>query len=138
MSYDLTRIQRVAPGPWPGGSCLPKDTRALVRICEDAGHDFVLLRSVIAADTEQQKRVASKVATTAGGLWSATVAVWGLTFKAGTGDRRDSTAAAIAENRSRAGASVRAYDPTVRQPLPGLEVCLEPYGARRERRSSSW
>lgn len=134
MSYDpRLGFNALRPGPGWGGSCLPKDTRALVRICEDAGYDFILLRSVIAANTEQQKRVVSKVATMAGGsLAGATVAVWGLTFKAGTGDRRDSPAVAIAGSLSEAGASVRAYDPTVRQPLPGLEVCLEPYGACRD------
>jgi UDPglucose 6-dehydrogenase len=134
MSYDpRLGFNALRPGPGWGGSCLPKDTRALVRICEDAGYDFFLLRSVIAANTEQQKRVVSKVATmAAGSLVGTTVAVWGLTFKAGTGDRRDSTAVAIAESLSEAGASVRAYDPTVRQPLPGLEVCLEPYGACRD------
>ncbi len=134
MSYDpRLGFNALRPGPGWGGSCLPKDTTALVRICEDAGYDFTLLRCVIAANTDQQKRVVSKVATMAGGsLDGATVAVWGLTFKAGTDDRRHSPAVAIAESLSEAGASVRAYDPTVRQPLPGLQVCLEPYGACRD------
>lgn len=134
MSYDpRLGFNALRPGPGWGGSCLPKDTSALVRICEDAGYDFTLLRCVIAANTEQQKRVVSKVTTMAGGsLDGATVAVWGLTFKAGTDDRRHSPAVAIAEGLSAAGASVRAYDPTVRQPLPGLQVCLEPYGACRD------
>lgn len=134
MSYDpRLGFNALRPGPGWGGSCLPKDTSALVRICENAGYDFTLLRCVIAANAEQQKHVVDKIATMAGGsLADATVAVWGLTFKAGTGDRRHSPAMAIAESLSEAGASVRAYDPTVRQPLPGLEVCLEPYGACRD------
>ncbi len=134
MSYDpRLGFNALRPGPGWGGSCLPKDTSALVRICEDAGYDFTLLRCVIAANTEQQKRVVSKVATMAGGsLDGVTVAIWGLTFKAGTDDRRHSPAVAIAEGLSAARASVRAYDPTVRQPLPGLQVCLEPYGACRD------
>jgi UDPglucose 6-dehydrogenase len=131
MSYDpRIGFGAFCPGPGWGGSCLPKDTSALVRISEDAGYDFALLRCVIATNQEQPKSVVSKIAAMAGGsLDGATVAVWGLTFKAGTDDRRHSPAVAIAEILTEAGASVRAYDPTVRQPLPGIEVCLEPYGA---------
>ena len=83
MSYDpRLGFNALRPGPGWGGSCLPKDTSALVRICEDAGYDFTLLRCVIAANTEQQKRVVSKVTTMAGGsLDGATVAVWGLTSR---------------------------------------------------------
>ena len=60
------------------------------------------------------------------------MAAWGLTFKAGTDDRRHSPAIAIINRLTRAGATVRAYDPTVRQPLPGMDVYLEPYGACRD------
>lgn len=134
MGYDpRLGFNGLRPGPGWGGSCLPKDTSALVRISEDAGYDFALLRCIIAANSEQQNRVVSKVAAMAGGsVHGATVAVWGLTFKAGTDDRRHSPAVAIVKSLSEAGASVRAYDPTVRQPLPGMEVCPEPYGACRD------
>jgi UDPglucose 6-dehydrogenase len=134
MGYDpRLGFRAVRPGPGWGGSCLPKDTSALLRISEDAGYDFALLRSVITANREQQQRVVNKVAAMMrGSLDGATVGVWGLTFKAGTDDRRHSPAVAIAESISEAGASVRAYDPTVRQPLPGMEVCPEPYGACRD------
>jgi len=134
MAYDpRLGFNALRPGPGWGGSCLPKDTSALIRISEDAGYDFTLLRCVVAANAEQQQRVVSKIAAMAGGsLHGATVAVWGLTFKAGTDDRRHSPAVAIAKSLSAAGASVRAYDPTVRQPMPGVEVCLEPYGACRD------
>jgi UDPglucose 6-dehydrogenase len=131
MGYDRRLgFNGVRPGPGWGGSCLPKDTSALIRMAEDAGYDFSLLRCVIAANREQRNRVVDKIAAMAGGsLDGATVAVWGLTFKARTDDRRESPAVAIAEDLSKAGASVRAYDPTVRQSLPGIDVCLEPYGA---------
>jgi UDPglucose 6-dehydrogenase len=134
MAYD----QRIGPnvlqpGPGWGGSCLPKDTHALIRMGEDAGYDFKLLRSVVAVNEEQQDRVVTKIEVMAGGcLDGVTVAVWGLTFKAGTDDRRHSPAVAIVNRLGRAGARVRAYDPTVRQPLPGMEVCLEPYEACQE------
>jgi UDPglucose 6-dehydrogenase len=134
MSYDRRiSFDVVEPGPGWGGSCLPKDTRALIRICEDAGYDFNLLRGVIAANEEQQCRVVAKIEAMAGGsLAGVTVAAWGLTFKAGTDDLRQSPAIAIISRLTRAGARVRAYDPTVRRHLPGMEICLEPYGACRD------
>jgi UDPglucose 6-dehydrogenase len=134
MEYDRRIGSDVGkPGPGWGGSCLPKDTQALIRICEEAGYDFSLLRSVIAVNQEQQDRIMAKIEAMAGGsLTGVTVAAWGLTFKAGTDDRRHSPAIAIINRLTRAGATVRAYDPTVRQPLPGMDVCLEPYGACRD------
>jgi UDPglucose 6-dehydrogenase len=130
MGYDR-RIgsDALQPGPGWGGSCLPKDTRALIRMCEDVGYDFTLLHGVIAVNEEQQKRVVGKISALAGGsLDGATVAVWGLTFKAGTDDLRHSPAVSIARRVSEAGAIVRAYDPAVCHALPGVEICLEPYG----------
>lgn len=134
MGYDRRiGLDALQPGPGWGGNCLPKDTRALIRISEDAGYDFEMLRSVIAVNDQQQERIVAKVAAAAGGsLDGITVAVWGLTFKAGTSDRRHSPAVAITDRLVHAGARVRAYDPTVRQPLPGVDVCLEPYGACRD------
>ena len=55
------------PGPGRGGSCLPKDTAALVKIAADAGYDFSLLRGVIAVNEEQHRRVADKAANLVGG-----------------------------------------------------------------------
>ena len=131
MGYDRRiGFEVLQPGPGWGGSCLPKDTKALVRIGEDAGYDFSLLRGVIAANDEQHNLVVSKIQAMAGGsVADVTVAIWGLTFKAGTDDCRHSPAVIIANRLVRAGAKVRAYDPCVRRALPGLEVCLEPYAA---------
>lgn len=101
------------PGPGWGGSCFPKDTNALVRIAADHGYDFALVRGAIAANEDQFSRVADRVAVASGGdLSGVQVGVWGLTFKAGTDDLRDSPSlAVIAHLRSR-GARVVAYDPT--------------------------
>ncbi|MCI0424909.1 MAG: nucleotide sugar dehydrogenase, partial [Actinobacteria bacterium] len=75
------------PGPGYGGSCFPKDTIALIGVAEDAGYDFELLRAVIAADTEQRRRLAEKVRQAAGGgLKGRRIALWGVAFKAGTDD----------------------------------------------------
>jgi UDPglucose 6-dehydrogenase len=105
------------PGPGWGGSCFPKDSRALIKIAEDADYSFDLLKGVITVNDQQLDRVADKIRTAAGGSLSGkVVAVWGLTFKAGTDDLRDSPAIAIIQRLMKFGARVQAFDPTVRHP----------------------
>jgi UDPglucose 6-dehydrogenase len=121
------------PGPGWGGSCFPKDTHALVRIAEDAGYDFALLRGVIQANSSQHNAVIRKVKRLAGGtIRSATIAVWGLAFKAGTDDLRDSPALAIIRRLVAGGARVRAFDPAVTTALDTIEVVSDPYEAARD------
>ena len=118
------------PGPGWGGSCLPKDTRAMVRIGEDFGYDFALLRGVIDANLAQQDAVVHKIERMAGGsLAGVRVAAWGLAFKAGTDDIRDSPAISLLNRLVAAGATVRAFDPAVRRPLPAIETVADPYEA---------
>lgn len=100
------------PGPGYGGSCFPKDTAALIAVAADAGYDFQLLRAVIDADHEQRRRVAEKVRQAAGGgLHRRRIAMWGVAFKAGTDDVRESPALRIARILQADGAEVVAYDP---------------------------
>ena len=100
------------PGPGYGGSCFPKDTIALIGVAEDAGYDFGLLRAVIAADEDQRRRLADKVRQAAGGgLRGRRVAMWGVAFKAGTDDVRESPALRVAQLLQDDGAEVVAYDP---------------------------
>jgi UDPglucose 6-dehydrogenase len=116
-------------------NCFPKDTRAMVRIAEDAGYDFGLLRGVIAVNDEQYERMAQKVEQMVGGsLDGCRVAAWGLTFKARTDDLRDSPAIEVIRRLQDRGAVVRAYDPTVDAAagattarLAGIEVGPDPY-----------
>ena len=109
------------PGPGWGGSCFPKDSRALIKIAEDADYSFDLLKGVITVNDQQLDRVADKIRLAAGGnLSGKIVAVWGLTFKAGTDDLRDSPAIAIIERLMKLGARVQAYDPTVNVIRPGI------------------
>jgi UDPglucose 6-dehydrogenase len=129
MALD-TRIggQFLRPGPGWGGSCFPKDTNALVRIAEDAGYDFMLLRGVIEANVKQHEIVVAKIERMLGGeVAGARVAVWGLTFKAGTDDLRHSPALAITRRLAQLGASVAAFDPAVAGPLEDVEVLADPY-----------
>ncbi|HVM53735.1 MAG TPA: nucleotide sugar dehydrogenase [Acidimicrobiales bacterium] len=112
--------------------CFPKDTRALVKIAEDAGYDFDLLRGVISVNEEQYERMATKVEQMAGGsLEGKVIAAWGLAFKARTDDLRDSPAIEVIRRLQQRGATVRAYDPAItesRPALEGIDVHLDPYG----------
>ncbi|HEX2047739.1 MAG TPA: UDP-glucose/GDP-mannose dehydrogenase family protein [Acidimicrobiales bacterium] len=137
MGYDKRiGFEFLKPGPGYGGSCLPKDITALIRIAEDAGYDFGLLRGVDEVNSEQFGRVVGKVERMVGGsLDGETVAVWGLTFKARTDDLRQSPALEISRRLSEKGARVRAYDPAVDPSrgdaddrLAGLSVGADPYG----------
>jgi len=138
LGYDhRIGFEFLRPGPGWGGSCLPKDTSALIRIAEEAGYDFALLRASIVANDEAQERVVAKVTEALGGeLHGRTVAVWGLTFKAATDDRRRSPAVAIVRQLLDRGASVRAFDPTVSpgdesDDLVGVTLCDDAYDACR-------
>jgi UDPglucose 6-dehydrogenase len=137
MSFDR-RIgaDHLAPGPGWGGSCFPKDTNALIRIAADHGYDFALLKEVVAANEQQFDWVVDQVEMAAGGrLDGESVAAWGLTFKAGTDDLRDSPALAVLRRLRERGATLKAFDPT----LPDLsdphfsgldlELCDDPYTA---------
>ncbi|NLD75151.1 MAG: UDP-glucose/GDP-mannose dehydrogenase family protein, partial [Acidimicrobiales bacterium] len=138
MGYDK-RIGDafLKPGPGWGGSCFPKDSHALVRIAEDAGYDFDLLKGVISVNEDQFERVADKVQRAVGGsLDGVTVAVWGLTFKARTDDLRDSPALNVIRRLRERGARVQAFDPAVPAAkgatdarLEGIEVSDDAYAA---------
>ena len=135
MAYDhRIGFDYLRPGPGWGGSCLPKDTRALVYIGEQSGYEFSLLRGAIDTNEEQLASVVHKIRNAVGGsLAGRTVAALGLTFKAGTDDRRDSPAVEIVGRLVADGAGVKAFDPTVGGPIPefpaGVEIVADAYGA---------
>ncbi len=129
MGYDR-RIGRsfLKPGPGWGGSCLPKDTQALLRIAESARFDFGLLTAAVEENIAQRDRVIAKIAGAAGGdLAGARIGLLGLAFKAGTNDLRDSPALSVASVLCAHGAEVTAYDPAVGGELPGMTVVDDAY-----------
>jgi UDPglucose 6-dehydrogenase len=134
MGYD-SRIghEFLKPGPGWGGSCFPKDTRAMIHIAETAGYDFNLLKGVVAVNDEQFERVAEKVVGFAGGsVDGVSIGAWGLTFKARTDDVRESPALEILGRLARAGARIRAYDPARKGSIPGvdgIEIVDDAYAA---------
>jgi UDPglucose 6-dehydrogenase len=129
MGYDK-RIghEFLRPGPGWGGSCFPKDSRALVHIADSAGYSFDLLRGVITVNEDQFRRVVAKVREMAGGsLAGVRVGAWGLTFKARTDDTRDSPALRIVELMRQEGAEVCAYDPAIKARIGGVDPAADPY-----------
>ena len=130
MGYDH-RIghEFLRPGPGWGGSCFPKDAKAIISIAEDAGYDFSLMRGVVAVNEEQFERIVRKVESVAD-IDGATVAMLGLAFKAGTDDVRESPSLEIARRLIAKGATVRGYDPAVKSlDIEGLEVVDDAYAA---------
>jgi UDPglucose 6-dehydrogenase len=130
------------PGPGWGGSCFPKDSRALVRIAQDHGYNFSMMRGVIEVNDQQRSRMVDKVIRALDGhersvLSGSRVGVLGLTFKAGTDDLRDSPSISVIRDLIRFGAEISAYDPTVNDPLhparaaalDGITLCADPYAA---------
>jgi len=100
------------PGPGYGGSCFPKDVKALARTGRDNGLGLEVLEAVENVNARQKHRVAEKLAAAiAPSLKGARVAIWGLAFKANTDDMRESPALTVIDDLLRAGASIVAHDP---------------------------
>ena len=122
IGYD-SRIgeKYMSPGPGWGGSCFPKDTKSLIHMAGQAGYDFRFLDTAVAVNEEQFDRVVKKISDAVGGdLEGKTVAVWGLTFKAGTDDLRDSPSLAVIKRLQAKGAIIKAHDPTVKEHKEGI------------------
>ena len=111
------------PGPGFGGSCFPKDTRALARIGKEAGAPLSLVETVVEANEGRKARMADRVRKACGGsVEGLTVALLGFAFKPNTDDARESASRNIAQGLLRAGARVRVYDPRARCDVDGAET----------------
>src|SRR6202045_3641983 len=123
-------------GPGFGGSCFPKDTRALVKIALDHDVHLRIVEAVLAVNDNRKRAMARKVAGAAGGsLRGKTVAVLGLTFKPDTDDMREAPSIPLVTGLLDMGAKVRAHDPVgmeaARRELPDIEYCDDPYVCAR-------
>jgi UDPglucose 6-dehydrogenase len=99
------------PGPGYGGSCFPKDTRALARIGRDHGEVQSIVESTIQANERQKERMVEKIEAGLGGLTGKTIAILGLAFKPNTDDMREAPVIAIAGGLVKRGARLRVWDP---------------------------
>ena len=104
--------QFIYPGAGYGGSCFPKDVRALARSASSVGYDAELLNAVESVNERQKTRLFAKISDYYGGkLNGKTIALWGLSFKPNTDDMREASSRVLMEALWQAGAKVRAYDP---------------------------
>lgn len=119
------------PGPGWGGSCFPKDTRALSSISANFGLNMPIIEAALESNEKAHKRVADRVMAALGGsLVGASIGVLGITFKANTDDTRESPAVAVIERLIGRGAKVKAYDPLVKDyQLDGLQIVSSPIEA---------
>jgi UDPglucose 6-dehydrogenase len=127
----------IYPGAGYGGSCFPKDVRALGQSAAKKGYEPLLLDAVEAVNNRQKTRVFDKItAHYKGKIKGKTIAVWGLSFKPKTDDMREASSRVLMESLWEAGATVRAYDPeamdATRQLYPdndGLALCKSAHEA---------
>ncbi|RXZ83397.1 UDP-glucose/GDP-mannose dehydrogenase family protein [Paenibacillaceae bacterium] len=118
-----------------GGSCFPKDTKALIQIAGHVEYDFKLLKSVVEVNRDQRFGVIDKLHRALGSLRGRTIGIWGLAFKPETDDVREAPAVEIIERLLLEGASVRVTDPIAadnfREQLdhPAIEWCRTPIEA---------
>ena len=124
-------------GPGFGGSCFPKDARALVHTAREAGAPASIVERVIGFNDERKSRMADRVIAACGGsLMGRTVAVLGVTFKPNTDDMREAPSLEIVPKLQQAGAHIRAYDPAGQHEasklLDGIEWCSDAYATMPE------
>jgi len=116
-----------------GGSCFPKDTKALARIAEGAGLETKIVKATIEVNEAQKLLMAEKVVRAVGEIGGATVAVLGLSFKPKTDDMRYAPSIVLVEELTRRGATVRAFDPVAmenaRAVMPSITYCRDAYEA---------
>ncbi len=124
-------------GPGYGGSCFPKDTKALARIGQDHASPMVITEAVIKINEDVKRRMFDKLLDLVGGSFNGkTVAVLGVTFKPNTDDMRDAPSLTIVPAMVGAGAEVRVTDPQGKREgealLPGVQWYDDPYAAAKD------
>jgi UDPglucose 6-dehydrogenase len=112
------------PGVGYGGSCFPKDVKAMVRFAADKSYDFRILTAVEAVNADQKKRLLQKIEKHFGSLKGKRIAVWGLAFKPRTDDMREAPAIDLIEGLLAGGAKVQAFDPEA------MQVARKTFGGR--------
>ena len=108
------------PGVGYGGSCFPKDVKAMVHFAAEKDYDFKILKAVEQVNTSQKTRMVGRMRAHFGSLKGKTVAVWGLAFKPRTDDMREAPAIPLVKALLAEGADVQAYDPQATKVAKGI------------------
>jgi UDPglucose 6-dehydrogenase len=123
------------PGPGFGGSCFPKDAKALVAIGRGVNYDVRIVRAALEVNELQKQSIIDRIRILVPDLANKTIAVLGLAFKPETDDMREAPSIKIIADLVEAGATIRAYDPaareSARQFLSGVEYCEDEYETSR-------
>lgn len=142
VRYGIGADQRIGyhfiyPGVGYGGSCFPKDVRALIHTAHSTGYAPRILEAVDAVNQDQKSVLFQKILThfaPRGGLEGKTMGIWGLAFKPNTDDIREAPALTLIEDLTQNGTNVKAYDPVagerareLLQDNPAVEICDEQY-----------
>jgi UDPglucose 6-dehydrogenase len=120
VAKAMGRDGRIAPkflhaGPGYGGSCFPKDTRALARIARDCGETMSLVETTVEANERQKMKMVNKIADAMGDITGKTLAILGVTFKPNTDDMREAPSLVILPELARRGAKLKVFDPEGRK-----------------------
>ncbi|MCK5596204.1 MAG: UDP-glucose/GDP-mannose dehydrogenase family protein, partial [Candidatus Eisenbacteria sp.] len=139
VAYAMGLDRRIGPkflhaGAGFGGSCFPKDTKALVRIAGDAGAEARVVSAAVAVNEAQKMRMIDKVLELAGGsVQGKVIGVLGLSFKPNTDDMREAASIVLIRGLTDRGATVRAFDPVAmenaRAVMPEIEYVSDAYEA---------
>ena len=119
------------PGPGYGGSCFPKDTRALCSIAEHYGYEFKSLKAVVSANKRQRELMVGKIKRLVGDLRGKVIGILGLAFKQNTDDIRESASIDIIKILLKKGAKIKCFDPmamdNTKKILPDITYCENEY-----------
>ena len=136
VSEGMGMDRRIGPlfldaGIGYGGSCFPKDVKALARMAETMGYHPELLDAVMEINLDQRTLVVEKLREVLGGLRGQVIGILGLAYKPNTDDVREAPAIDVIENLMQKGADVRAYDPkampVLKAQMNSIQYCKDPY-----------
>ncbi len=123
------------PGPGYGGSCLPKDTNALLKMAEEHSITLGIVDAAVKANERQKELMIQKIKDAMGVIRGKTIAVLGLSFKPNTDDTRDAPSQYIIHDLVKENVNIRAYDPVCTKEenkiMPKLKYCKDPYDAAK-------
>jgi UDPglucose 6-dehydrogenase len=123
------------PGPGYGGSCLPKDTNALLKMAEEHSVKLGIVEAAVKANERQKELMIQKIKDAMGVIRGKTIAVLGLSFKPNTDDTRDAPSQFIIHDLVKENVNIRAYDPVCTKEenkiMPKLKYCKDPYDAAK-------